>query len=253
MPYAEFDYRDLHSAHGSGQEALLPYAGWIEEKHDPYSAIEVLSEQIRICLASLKIAQIRAKKSPERSLMIRERGKTVIVDYAHQMSLMWNGPPITTTPGSDFALLCSLLFECATGKVDEGLAGAINRYARSPRRLNKEAEEAEFREAESTEDNFQAIRSQIQAKTDEIEECRELIGSSLLDDYAKQLLLQRAERSLRIIRAASELHGPFQVLTSHLNDDQLAEFKPIDLRSMARMDMELGNLRRSKKASGSPD
>src|SRR4051812_44096355 len=62
-----------------------------------------------------------------------------------------DGPKLVTTPGSDFSTLCSLLFEAVSGNADEGLAGAINRYARSEdrKRWDREGEEEQ-----DPEDNF---------------------------------------------------------------------------------------------------
>jgi hypothetical protein len=253
--YIEGDYQELHNSHFAHEEGnILISVARIEEKNNPFSTIQDLTQQMRVCQATLGIARVRASESPEELFMITKRGKNVIVEYAHMMSLMWNGPAITTTPGSDFALLCSLLFECATGETAEGLAGAINLYARSPRRKQKEEEETEFQEDELGEDNFEAVRAQMQRAMKKMEECRKLIESGLLDDFTQRLLLKYSERNLKIIRAASEIYGPFQIRMSHLNDDQLANFTQIDIRALARLDIELGNIRRSiKRNSGNPN
>jgi hypothetical protein len=248
--YIESDYEDFHDLHfGPDEEASFISVDRINEKHNPYSTIEMLIRQMGVCRAVLKITQARASEAPEKLFIVVNRGKNVIVDYAHTMSLMWNGPAITTTPGSDFALLCSLLFECATGETDEGLAGAINLYARSPRRKQSEEDETEFLETESNEDNFESVRWQMRTAMQEMEECKKLIGSGLLDIFARTQLLLKSKRNLRRIRAASEMHGPLQTRMSQLSDDQLAKIKPIDIdnRAAASLDIELGNLRRSIK------
>jgi hypothetical protein len=254
--YIEFDYEDFHDLYfRSDEDASFISVGRINEneKHNPYSTFQMLIRQMRVCQAVLKITQARASEDPEKLFIAGNSGKNVIVEYAHMMSLMWNGPAITTTPGSDFALLCSLLFECATGKTDEGLAGAINLYARSPRRKQKEDDEAEFLETELNEDNFESVRRPMRTATQEMEECKKLIGSDLLDDFARALLLSKSKRNPKNIRAASEIYGPFQTRMTQLSDDQLAKIKPItiDNRAAASLDIELGNLRRSiKRSSG---
>jgi hypothetical protein len=59
------------------------------------------------------------------------KARTHIVECAYSLSLQFERPKLVTTPGSDFAFLCALIFELATGVADESLAGAINRFAKS--------------------------------------------------------------------------------------------------------------------------
>jgi hypothetical protein len=249
--FVETEYAEFHDLYFHPEEeiSIASFAQTERNKRDRYPSIEDLTREMRVCQGVFDIVQARAIGDPEKLFIFGNDGKNHIVAYAHMMSLMWNGPAITTTPGSDFALLCSLLFECATGQADESLAGAINRYARSPRRFKKEEEEKEFTWQETSEDNFADIRSQIRFSLQEIEECKAILETGTLDGFARTLLLLRSRHNLRYIEAASQIYGPRQVWMSHLSEDQLAHIAPIavDVRAVTKLDIELGNLRRSRR------
>jgi hypothetical protein len=83
------------------------------------------------------------------------------------MCRMWDGPKLVTTPGSDFAALCSLLFEAVSGRSDEGLAGAINRYARSEDRKQWDREGED--EDERDNDNFLSEKNTMRSSEQEVE------------------------------------------------------------------------------------
>src|SRR6185436_17873917 len=101
----------------------------------------------------------------------------------YRMSTQWNGPKLVTTPGSDFAALCSLLFEAASGKSDEGLAGAINRYARSEarRQWDRSGEE------DDPDDNFQTEKAEMAAALHAIELCKKILQKPGLSEKALEL------------------------------------------------------------------
>src|SRR5215216_3845381 len=60
--------------------------------------------------------------------------KTDTVQAAFDLCGYYSGPPLVTTPGSDFAVLCSLLYELLSGETEGSLAGAINKFSRSKAR-----------------------------------------------------------------------------------------------------------------------
>jgi hypothetical protein len=248
--YIESDYATLHEAYFGSHEDTTPEAlARAKRMHGRSPSVQLLTEEMRVCRAVLDIAQAKASIDPETLFISGNDGKNLIVRYAHTMSLMWNGPRITTTPGSDFAFLCSILFECATGTADESLAGAINRYARSSARHKHEAEEEEFRRDEASEDNFADEKQQIRLAVLEIEDCKALIDSEALDGFARAILLLNARKNLRHIEALSKVLGPRQIRMSHLSQDQIAEIEPLLTapRAIAALDIELGNLRRANK------
>jgi hypothetical protein len=59
------------------------------------------------------------RKKPDHIRVADNQAKTHSVDMVYDISLSYGGPPLVTTPGSDFSALCSLVFEIATGKADE--------------------------------------------------------------------------------------------------------------------------------------
>ncbi|MGY3074221.1 hypothetical protein ACVWZZ_000592 [Bradyrhizobium sp. LM6.10] len=86
--------------------------------------------------------------------------RTTVVEYAYHMCTMWNGPRLVTTPGSQFADLCCFLFEAVSGQADEGLSGAINRYARSDERKQWDRE---GEEEDSEDDNFLSQKGKMRS------------------------------------------------------------------------------------------
>ena len=84
-----------------------------------------------MCAGVLDIMHEIADIKPKRLFVYGNDQRTNVVEWAYHICTMWDGPKLVTTPGSDFAALCSLLFEAVSGNPEESLAGAINRYARS--------------------------------------------------------------------------------------------------------------------------
>jgi hypothetical protein len=111
------------------------------------------------------------------------------------MCTMWDGPKLVTTPGSQFAALCSLLFEGVGGEADESLSGAINRYARSDAR-KKWDEEGELQQ-EDEDDNFLAEKNAMRTSMREIAPCKALQSTPELSTMAKILLLMRINEEWR--------------------------------------------------------
>jgi hypothetical protein len=129
---------------------------------------------------------------------------------------MYDGPKLVTTPGSDFATLCSLVFELVSGKADEGLAGAINRYARSPerRQWDKEGED------DNPDDNFYTEKNQMYASSHAIELCKQILETPDLSEKATALLSLRIAHEERRHQEALTRYGPRQVYIEQLNEEQ---------------------------------
>jgi hypothetical protein len=134
------------------------------------------------------------------------------------MSADWSGPKLVTTPGSQFATLCSLLFEAVSGKADESLAGAINRYARSD---DRRLWDIEGEEMEDEDDNFLIEKQNMKGCTRSIELCKALQNTPGLSIMAKTLLQMRIDRETRSYEEASETYGPRQVYIDNYNSEQL--------------------------------
>jgi hypothetical protein len=130
-----------------------------------------------------------SESSSHRSSRYGNDQRTTVVEWAYHMCTMWDGPKLVTTPGSDFAALCSLLFEAVSGRSDEGLAGAINRYARSEER--KQWDREGEGEDERDNDNFLSEKNTMRSSEEEVELCKVLLQEPSLSDMAKVLLHTR--------------------------------------------------------------
>jgi hypothetical protein len=125
---------------------------------------------------------------------------------------------LVTTPGSNFATLFSLLFEAVSGRSDQGLAGAVNRYARSDTRRWWDRGREE--EDEVKDDNFAHQKRVMKTRAREIELCKALLKDRNLSGMAKVLLHMRIIYERQEYEQAQELYGPRQVLLGQLNEDQ---------------------------------
>lgn len=234
----------------------------------PYSDLEPLRflsdliRELKMCSGVLEIMNAAADKNPRKLFIFGNDTRSTIVEWVYHMCTMWGGPKLVTTPGSDFSLLCGLLFEAITGKPDESLAGAINRYARSEER--KEWDEGE---EEGEDDNFLSQKNTMKRSAREINNCRILLDDSNLSEIARTLLKMRIVHEKNEFEKASNAYGPHQVLISQMNEDQflslvaqavsrwsperIAELDESLLRGQTRAesDIELGKIRRAARAS----
>jgi hypothetical protein len=166
---------------------------------------------------------------------------------------MWDGPRLVTTPGSQFAALCSLLFEAVSGGADESLSGAINRYARS---YDRKRWDGEREEQEDDNDNFVAEKRAMRLSMREIALCEALQSAAELSTMAKSLLLMRINGERRKYDEARSKYGPRQVLMSHLNPEQkeamfgdTEKLEGLSTR-VAALGISLGKARRSARGQG---
>src|SRR5215813_7522489 len=164
------------------------------------------------------------------------------------MCTFWNGPKLVTTPGSDFSALCSLLYEVVSGWRDEGLAGAINRYARSDNRKQWDREGRDADEAED--DNFATAKHAMAISAEQIELCEALLEDRSVSDMARALLRKRINHEQREYDTARSTYGPHQVLTDQLSVKQTDNMLDVnDLISIkAKLDVALGRMRRSVRS-----
>jgi hypothetical protein len=204
-----------------------------------------------------------SESSSHRSSRYGNDQRTTVVEWAYHMCTMWDGPKLVTTPGSDFAALCSLLFEAVSGRSDEGLAGAINRYARSEER--KQWDREGEGEDERDNDNFLSEKNTMRSSEEEVELCKVLLQEPSLSDMAKVLLHTRMKHEQHSYEVARTTYGPRQVYPSQLNEEQwnnmlmeaVSRLKPEQVekldeeiasgKSSAALDIELGQQRRSDR------
>lgn len=160
------------------------------------------------------------------------KAKTHVVECAYRLALQFNAPALKTTPGSDFSNLCSLMFELATGIPHESLAGAINKFSRSPERREIDEEEKKFRYENSDEgiaeyesDNFCSVKAR--GKSLEAEEAfwQKMLPSRRWDEdsiiHISMRMLDVAQQKQRTMKE----HGPFLVWASQMSRTTLDEWR----------------------------
>jgi hypothetical protein len=164
----------------------------------------------------MEITHTTADIKPKRLFIFGNDQRTSIVEDVYHMCCMWDGPKLVTTPGSDFAALCSLMFEAVSGASDEGLAGAINRYARSAERKqwDKEGED------DDPDDNFHTEKNEMYASSHAIELCKQVLQKPGLTDKAIGLLSLRLQHEQRKHEEARTRYGPRQVYVGQMNREQ---------------------------------
>jgi hypothetical protein len=232
-----------------------------------YSSVErpryigELIDELRMCSGVLEIVNTTADQNPERLFLSGNDKRTTVVEWAYHMCTMWDGPKLVTTPGSQFAALCSLLFEAVSGGADESLSGAINRYARSDVRKKWDEEGDEMEEDEN--DNFVSQKRAMKVSMREIALCEALQSTTELSTMAKNLLLMRINGERRKYDEARSKYGPRQVYIDQLNPEQLgaifaeaiSRLSPEKMeklstqvgKSRADLDISLGEARRSAR------
>lgn len=210
----EIEYDRYHEAYYSTSDAPRPeWRGFLKK----------LIEDLSMCSGILEIMGAKVDLSPKRDpfTLIHLSGndqRTSVVEAAYHMSVDWNGPTLVTTPGSQFSTLCSLLFEAVSGKADESLSGAINRYARSD---DRRLWDLEGEAMENEEDNFLIEKQKMKACARQIELCRALQNTPDLSAIAKELLQKRIDWEQQNQKMASETYGPRQVYIENYNSEQL--------------------------------
>ena len=175
-----------------------------------------LIEELQMCAGVLEIVNEIADVKRKRLFVFGNDQRTNLVESAYHMCSMWGGPKLVTTPGSDFAALCSLLFEAVSGRTDEGLAGAINRYARSDDRKQWDREG----EDDDPDDNFMSERARVGYSSREIQLCKHIIQNTGLSEMALVLLNERIKHEEQQCEEAQNRYGPRQVYISQMNQEQ---------------------------------
>jgi hypothetical protein len=123
-------------------------------------------EQLQLRSEILEICLFRAQSDEGYLFLSDNQTKKHIVETAYYLCLWHEGPRLVTTPGSDFSMVCSLLYEIIGGKpTNEGLAGAINRFARSNERCEIDENEIELqRQLDNSNDNFLETRRRLKKR-----------------------------------------------------------------------------------------
>jgi hypothetical protein len=186
------------------------------------------------------------------------KARTHIVECAYSLVLYLGKPLFVTTPGSDFAFLCGLIFELATGISDESLAGAINKFARSELRKELDRNEVELRKENSAEgirgyeaDNFAGVRERIAQLLEEYDFWKSMAASSQWEEFQTTQLNLRTLDVLEQIEKATQEYGPHLVWASQISEHDQERFWREMEENDARLfslEIELGQLRRAKRS-----
>lgn len=186
------------------------------------------------------------------------RARTHIVKHAYEMSLQFGSPKLTTTPGSDFSLLCSLLFELATGISDESLAGAINKFSRSTERQQIDRNEDMFRYENSDEgmaeresDNFADVKSEAETLAAEENFWQNMFSSRKWDDNFRYQIRLRFLNAQYRKKTILEQHGPFLVWASQISRKTHIEYTEkieTDHLKLLELAIEIGQRRRAERS-----
>ena len=225
----------------------------------PSRFLSDLIHELQMCSGVLEIVNATAGIQPSRLFVYGNDERTTVVEWAYHMCTMWNGPKLVTTPGSDFATLCSFLFEAVSGASDESLAGAINRYARSDARREWDRQGEE----DDEDDNFESQKRAMIVSSEKIQLCKSLLDDPALSEKAIELLHLRIQHEQKRYDVAENSYGPRQIYISQMNADQwnnmlvdaVSRMKPEKMamldhkissgKSQAARDIDMGQARRS--------
>jgi hypothetical protein len=217
-------------------------------------------EQLQLRSQILDICIFRAQSDEEYLFLTDNQTKKHIVETAYHICLWHEGPRLVTTPGSDFSMVCSLLYEIIGGKpTNEGLAGAINRFARSTERRGIDEHEIEMqRELDHSDDNFLETKKAAQKAEDDMRAYAGLLheGKQQLGEKQKLIVLAALEKAEARRLSALNAHGPHIVWFSD-HPMSRSESPYNDQRKFAKVQEDikkawiaLGEARRRQRSKG---
>jgi hypothetical protein len=231
------------------------YASYVKRirKIEPLDRnLRVFLEDVTVCLNALQITEGRAQTEDDYLYVQGNQARGDVVEYAHTLCRYWDGPPLVTTPGSDFSNFCSLLYEVVSGVADESLSGAINRYSRSKERKDADLHDMQFRAEEDDTyipDNFYNAEQIFEYATATYEKYQHVHDYGGLPEGAKLLANLAIAEELERAVAAMEKYGPNLVWAHQLPPDpefdELVETTEAILRKVGA---ELGRARRGGAA-----
>ncbi|CDZ48816.1 hypothetical protein [Neorhizobium galegae] len=193
----------------------------------------------------------------ERSFYVGDnKAKTHVVECAYRLALQFGAPALKTTPGSNFSNLCGLILELATGIPHESLAGAINKFARSPERREIDEEEKIYCYENSDEgmeeyesDNFSSVKARIRSLEAEEAFWQNMLSSQPWDEKSIQQISIRMLDVVQQKQTAMKEHGPFIVWVSQMSHTTLDEWRQESERhenKMLSLAVELGQRVRNR-------
>jgi hypothetical protein len=226
---------------------------------NPLETLDQVDGELRHLMFATDIARYKTAIGHDHVYIGDNKARTHIVECAYSLCLYLGSPQFVTTPGSEFSFLCSLILELATGKRDESLAGAINKFARSELRKQLDRREAELRVESSDEgmrkyeeDNFAGVKERLPCLIEDYDFWKEMAASGPRDEFPAEQLKLRTLDALEQISKVMHEHGPFLVWASQYSErDQERSCRQIedtDARLLS-LEIEIGRLRREKRSN----
>lgn len=217
-------------------------------------------EQLQLRSQILEICLFRAQNEEGYLFLTDNQAKKHIVENAYRLCLWREGPRLVTTPGSEFSTFCSLLYEIVSGKsTNEGLAGAINRFARSKERREEDAHHAEMQREPDRSDNFLEKKEEAQKALDELATYTRLLkASEQLGEKQRLIIHAAALRAKTRAFSALNAYGPYIVWFSDVAASSPLRTLDVDLEgryAALRKDekerwIALGEARRRQRSKG---
>lgn len=182
------------------------------------TTFKTLRDDLRRLALAGEIILYRESSSRSGLIITNNKIKTQTVRCMYQLCLWENPGLFVTTPGSDFATACSLLYEIASGERDASLAGAINKFAKSVDRKDMDEEERSFQWDNSDEgmrareaDNFASVREETLKLQREVSFWETALQSRDWDRFSRRELLKRKTKALNQLERALIGTGPHLV------------------------------------------
>lgn len=215
---------------------------------------ERFREELDCLSLSADLVLYKESRGERGFFVIDNKAKTHIVECVYSISIWLGSPPFVTTPGSDFSVACSLLYELAGGESDVSLAGAINKFARSDLRKRMDEDEKESRWENSDEgmqayeaDNFAATKGRIATLDAEQAFWKEMIAAKDWNEFERTQLILRLLYVRDQLERASLEHGPYLVWASQFSEgdrmERWRQMQEMEVRTL-KSEIELGRMRR---------
>ncbi len=231
----------------------------IGSEYTPLNGLYQLKDELRHLIFSIGITKYNHEIGVFPLSASDNRSRTYVVERIYNLVLRFGKPKFVTTPGSDFSLLCALMFEMVTGIADESFAGAIGKFARSELRRKLDGYDAESQRENSDEwirqyesDNFNGLRERVLSLMDKLKYWKTMLSSRQWSDFDRDQILIRTVDVAEQISKAQQTNGPFLVWAdqrSQANREEFSrEIQDAEERLLER-EIELGRVRRAKRTN----
>jgi len=226
-----------------------------ERPRSNYREFKDFVKQLELRSQILDICLFRAQSDEGYLSVSDNQTKKHIVKTAFDLCLWHGGPPLVTTPNSDFSTVCSLLYEIVGGKpTNEGLAGAINRFARSNERRERDQNEILLQRQSLSDDNFLEEKNEAKNAEDEMRVYAELLreGKQQLGKRQKNIVSAALKKAEARRLSALNAYGPHNIVEWFKDPRSQVVFKKIaELEELLKKAwIFIGETRRRERLGG---